>query len=183
MPFTLSPFFKYFLRFDITIGKNKNQPFSRENNKNTKIYDNKRLLRVPNTINHKTGLYKVPIAYDKIKTINTYEELIKYASKTKPMVPRKYKYNEKARQAFDELIDRIDAEEKAKEKATELRKEAVEQQVEKMLHHTFGDFEPNERAAKLIADYITNNWWSNDKLKQAVAGQIVNRIKVTIESK
>ena len=62
-------------------------------------------------------------------------------------------------------------------------KEAVEQQVEKMLHQTFGDFEPNERAAKLIADYIGNNWWANDKLKQAVAGQIVNRIKVTIESK
>lgn len=62
-------------------------------------------------------------------------------------------------------------------------KEAVEQQVEKMLHKTFGDFEPNERAAKLIADYIGKNWWSNDKLKQAVAGQIVNRIKVTIESK
>ena len=62
-------------------------------------------------------------------------------------------------------------------------KEAVEQQVEKMLHKTFGDFEPNERAAKLIADYITNNWWSNDKLKQAVASQIVSKLKVTIESK
>lgn len=62
-------------------------------------------------------------------------------------------------------------------------KEAVEQQVKKMLHKTFGDFEPNERAAKLIADYIGKNWWANDKLKQAVAGQIVNRIKVTIESK
>ena len=62
-------------------------------------------------------------------------------------------------------------------------KEAVEQQVEKMLHKTFGDFEPNEQAAKLIADYIGKNWWANDKLKQAVAGQIVNRIKVTIESK
>ena len=62
-------------------------------------------------------------------------------------------------------------------------KEAVEQQVEKMLNKTFGDFEPNERAAKLIADYIGKNWWANDKLKQAVAGQIVNRIKVSIEAK
>ena len=62
-------------------------------------------------------------------------------------------------------------------------KEAVEQQVEKMLYKTFGDFEPNERAAKLIADYIGKNWWANDNLKQAVASQIVNRIKVNIESK
>ena len=45
------------------------------------------------------------------------------------------------------------------------------------------DFEPNEKAASLIADYIGKNWWANDKLKQAVASQIVNRIKVTIESK
>jgi hypothetical protein len=105
----------------------------------TKIYDNKRLLRVPNTINHKTGLYKVPIAYDKIKTINTYEELIKYASKTKPMVPRKYKYNEKARQAFDELIDRIDAEEKAKVN-TKIAKEFIQRKellpcVQYILNH------------------------------------------------
>lgn len=62
-------------------------------------------------------------------------------------------------------------------------KEAVEQQVEKMLYKTFGDFEPNERAASLIADYIGKNWWANDKLKQAVASQIVSKIKVTIESK
>ena len=29
----------------------------------TKIYDNKRLFRIPNTINHKTGLYNVAISY------------------------------------------------------------------------------------------------------------------------
>jgi hypothetical protein len=80
----------------------------------TKIYDNKRLFRVPNTINHKTGLYKVPISYDKIKEINSFEELRKYASSKKPMMPRIYKFNPKARLAFDELIERIDTEEKAK---------------------------------------------------------------------
>lgn len=52
-----------------------------------------------------------------------------------------------------------------------------------MLYKTFGDFEPNERAASLIADYIGKNWWANDKLKQAVASQMVNRLKITIESK
>ena len=71
----------------------------------------------------------------------------------------------------------------SKEDIRDWIKEAVEQQVEKMLYKTFGDFEPNERAAKLIADYIGKNWWANDKLKQAVASQIVNRIKVNIESK
>ena len=59
----------------------------------TKIYDNKRLLRVPNTINYKTGLYKVPISFDKIKVMNSYEEIKTYASTPKPQIPRIYKFN------------------------------------------------------------------------------------------
>lgn len=105
----------------------------------TKIYDNKRLFRVPNTINHKTGLYKVPITYEKVKSINTYNELKAYASSQKPMMPRIYKYNEKARIAFDELIEKIDAEEKAKVN-TKLAKEYIQRKellpcVQYILNH------------------------------------------------
>ena len=45
----------------------------------TKIYDNKRLIRIPNTINGKTGLYKIPIQYSELRTIKR-EELLKKAS-------------------------------------------------------------------------------------------------------
>jgi hypothetical protein len=105
----------------------------------TKIYDNKRLFRVPNTINHKTGLYKVPISYDKIKEINSFEELRKYASSKKPMMPRIYKFNPKARLAFDEMIERIDSEEKAKVN-TKLAKEFIQRKellpcVQYILNH------------------------------------------------
>ena len=105
----------------------------------TKIYDSKRLFRVPNTINHKTGLYKVPISYDKVKAMNTYEELKKYASKTKPNIPKMYKYNEKARMAFDELIEKIEADEKAKINA-KLAKEFIQRKellpcVQYILNH------------------------------------------------
>ena len=105
----------------------------------TKIYDNKRLFRVPNTINRKTGLYKVPISYDKIKSIMSYEELKVYATAPKPMMPRIYKYNNKAREAFDELIVRIDAEEKAKVN-TKLAKEFIQRKellpcVQYILNH------------------------------------------------
>lgn len=44
-----------------------------------KIYDKKRLFRLPNSINGKTGLYKVPISYGNIINFN-YEEIKKYAS-------------------------------------------------------------------------------------------------------
>ena len=91
----------------------------------TKIYDNKRLFRVPNTINHKTGLYKVPVTYEKIKEMKTYAELKEYASSPKSSRPCIYKYNIKAREAFDELIEKIDAEEKAKIN-TKLAKEFIQ---------------------------------------------------------
>ena len=91
----------------------------------TKIYDNKRLFRIPNTINHKTGLYKVAISYEKIKNMNSYDELKSYASKPKISKPCVYKYNHKAREAFDALIERIDAEEKAKIN-TKLAKEFIQ---------------------------------------------------------
>jgi hypothetical protein len=91
----------------------------------TKIYDNKRLFRVPNTINHKTGLYKVAISYEKVKNMESYDELKSYASKPKIAKPCVYKYNHKAREAFDELIEKIDAEEKAKIN-TKLAKEFIQ---------------------------------------------------------
>ncbi len=91
----------------------------------TKIYDNKRLFRIPNTINHKTGLYKVAISYEQIKNMSSYEELKQYASAPKTSKPQMYKYNAKAREAFDLLIERIDAEEKAKIN-TKLAKEFIQ---------------------------------------------------------
>ena len=91
----------------------------------TKIYDNKRLFRIPNTINHKTGLYKVPVTYEKIKDMKSYSELKEYASSPKSSRPYIYKYNVKAREAFDELIEKIDAEEKAKIN-TKLAKEFIQ---------------------------------------------------------
>ena len=91
----------------------------------TKIYDNKRLFRIPNTVNHKTGLYKVPVTYEKIRDMQSFDELKEYASKPKTSRPCIYKYNMKAREAFDALIEKIDAEEKAKIN-TKLAKEFIQ---------------------------------------------------------
>jgi hypothetical protein len=91
----------------------------------TKIYDNKRLFRIPNTINHKTGLYKVAISYEKVKNMQSYDELKAYASSPKITKPCVYKFNPKAREAFNELIEKIDLEEKAKIN-TKLAKEFIQ---------------------------------------------------------
>lgn len=70
----------------------------------TRIYDNKRLFREPNSINSKTGFYKVQIELTDLRTMN-YDDLIEYASAPKPLLLVDNKFNEKARQAFDEFIE------------------------------------------------------------------------------
>ena len=73
----------------------------------TKIYDKKRLFRVPNTINHKTGLYKVPVTIDQVKTYN-YEQMKEFASDARYIKGVKiYKHNPKATQAFYEWVEEI----------------------------------------------------------------------------
>ena len=84
----------------------------------TRIYDNKRLFREPNSINSKTGYYKVQIDLSNLRTMS-YDDLIEYASSPKPLFLVDDKYNEKARQAFDDFID----------KAKEVQKRSINHNV------------------------------------------------------
>lgn len=77
----------------------------------TRIYDKKRLFRIPNTINSKTGFYKVPIKYNKLKDMN-YTEMVEYAKEKKTILPKIYKENKDANIAFFEIIEQIREEEK-----------------------------------------------------------------------
>jgi hypothetical protein len=91
----------------------------------TRIYDNKRLFRVPNTINSKTGLYKVTIEYNTFKQMNNWNELKDFASTPREKAefePRQY--NQKAREQFYSLLEKIDIEEKSKIN-TKLAKEFI----------------------------------------------------------
>ena len=78
----------------------------------TKIYDKKRLLRIPNTINNKTGLYKVPVTIEQVREY-TYEQMKNFASDKKIIKGIKiYMKNQKASDAFYNWIDEIKEEEK-----------------------------------------------------------------------
>ena len=52
----------------------------------TGIYDRKRLFRIPNTINAKSGLYKVPMTYEQLETMNL-DDVIEWAS-----IPRDFPF-------------------------------------------------------------------------------------------
>lgn len=79
----------------------------------TKIYDYKRLFRINNTINSKTGLYKVRVLYNDLINMS-YDELIEYASKPKDIKADDYLYNDKASESFTNLIEKLNKRDREK---------------------------------------------------------------------
>lgn len=79
----------------------------------TKIYDYKRLFRINNTINSKTGLYKVRVLYNDLINMS-YNELIEYASKPKDIESDDYLYNDKANESFTNLIEKLNKRDREK---------------------------------------------------------------------
>lgn len=79
----------------------------------TKIYDYKRLFRINNTINSKTGLYKVRVLYNDLINMS-YDELIDYASKPKDIESDDYLYNDKASESFTNLIEKLNKRDREK---------------------------------------------------------------------
>jgi len=63
----------------------KMQSYTLFNTIDTKIYDRKRLFRLPNSINGKTNRYKVPVSYDYIKK-STHKDILLYASSEKEYI-------------------------------------------------------------------------------------------------
>lgn len=68
----------------------------------TRIYDKKRLIRLPHSINGKTGLYKVPLTEDILRA-STYQSIRLYAEKDRTINYEKTKTVEAAKQAFIKL--------------------------------------------------------------------------------
>ena len=70
----------------------------------TRIYDSKRLFREPNTINTKTGLYKVYMTIDQVREFS-YDDLIKRASAVQEIGQVNKEYNAKSDVAFNQMIN------------------------------------------------------------------------------
>jgi DNA-binding HxlR family transcriptional regulator len=68
----------------------------------TRIYDKKRLIRLPHSINGKTGLFKVPISENDLRNFG-YEDMVEYSREDKSIEYEKTETIEEARQAFDIL--------------------------------------------------------------------------------
>ena len=69
-----------------------------------RIYDRKRLFRIPNSINGKSGLYKIPLTLDELMKISSYKELKQIASKPKLAMFPVPVYSKESQEAFEEWI-------------------------------------------------------------------------------
>lgn len=102
--------------FDVTPDNNLNvyyKEIAKELNKateteliDTKIYDKKRLIRLVNSINSKTGLYKVPVTYEQIVTMS-FAEMREYASSPKSIIKVNTESCEKAVNRLREIKEQI----------------------------------------------------------------------------
>ena len=68
-----------------------------------KIYDSKRMFRIPNTIHEKTGLYKIRLTYDELKTLSK-EEIVTLAKSPRKTKPKYYNKNANAHTSFEHSI-------------------------------------------------------------------------------
>lgn len=68
-----------------------------------KIYEKRRLFRLPNTINAKTGLYKVQLPADMLYGL-TLAEMREYASEIKEEIPIDKSFSDKANKAIKRLL-------------------------------------------------------------------------------
>lgn len=72
-----------------------------------KIYDNKRLLRMPNSIHQKTKLYKIYLYENEIKELS-FEQIRKLAEEPRPIPKREHKINPRASAEMQNYIKKFE---------------------------------------------------------------------------
>lgn len=75
-------------------------------NLDLRIYDNRRLFRLPNSIHPKTGLYKIPITYEEIEN-STYEQIRTIAKNPRADKKKEYSINQAAHMEYMNHIKKV----------------------------------------------------------------------------
>lgn len=116
-----------------------------------KIYDNKRLFRLPNSVHPKTDLYKVPLSYNELSSLK-YSDIIKIASE--PRIENKVtsKFNSKAHMEYQNYASKvITAMNRPKGNMTDVKLEFTPPCVEYLLKNPIGKGQRNDTLAFLAS--------------------------------
>lgn len=128
----------------------------------TKIYDDRRVFRKPNSINSKTGLYKIPITYDEL-ILSDYKKICELASNQRGVIHHAYiqtSHNKKNIEVQKRLVNVINKEIEAKKKMQSkvfdrslIDKNVIFPCIERMLNDIHGEGERNKRLI-IIASHL-----------------------------
>lgn len=121
----------------------------------TVIYDKVRLFRLINSIHQKTGLYKIPLSYDELKTLS-YESIVTLASSYRPPIEKPTPgLNEQAASIFRSYIARYEASKnRVRERSGKIiRLESTPPCIEWILYHGAVRGKRNDTAIVLASHY------------------------------
>ena len=158
-----------------------------------RIYDNKRLVRLANSINSKSRLYKVPITYDNI-LLFSYSDIKEYAKEPKHLKYEKPQYVEKAAENFKNIITQLEEEKKKKKytipKNVDISKVKFPECIKNIFENGASKGSRNNTAVILASalfqkgiDYDTGfqllNKWNHEKVDPSIND---NELTATIRS-
>ena len=100
----LNEIFRYFA-MGIAFARNgKNVRATKKDPIDLKIYDRKRLFRLPNSINTKSGRYKVPITIGQLYSFSQ-EEMLEWASEPREVESRPPQHRSAAEEGFEKVVN------------------------------------------------------------------------------
>lgn len=138
----------------------------------TKIYDNKRLFRIPNTRHEKSMLYKIPISYEELVNLNS-KEITELAKKPR-LLSCKYENKfliEKANAVYlkyvDKTIEKINKSEEIKNKNTN---NVITSNPPCILHlyRNGADSGNRNNAAAMLTSFLRNKGYDYSKVYKIV---------------
>ena len=136
--------------------------FTHSNTLDLKIYDNKRLFRLPHSIHPKTELYKIPLTYEELTTLK-YQDIVLMAqspraeAKTQPII------NQKANMQYRNYLKKLDAIlNKPKSTGPTMKLDYTPPCVDYLLHNEIGKGQRNDSLA-FLASFCKQSGYLEDE--------------------
>lgn len=133
-----------------------------------RIYDNKRLFRLPNSMHPKTNLYKIPLKYDELLTL-THSQIIELAIDPRAEIIKEVKVNQKANMEYRNYLEKTLALiNKPRSKGTlELKLDYTPPCVEYLLKNQVGKGQRNDTLA-FLASFFRQTGMSEEQTEEAL---------------
>jgi len=100
----LNSLFRYFAMGMSFLCGGKNVLAANNGMLDLQIYDRRRLFRLPNSINSKSGRYKVPVSIDHLYDLNR-EEMLEWSSEVREVSTRTPRFRPVSKEGFEEIVE------------------------------------------------------------------------------